>query len=46
MFIIQMKTRLLMSTTLTAGLLALLSTSALAQVTIDQVTVEILRQSF
>ena len=40
MFIKQMKIRLLMSTTLTAGLTALLTTSALAQVTIDQVTDE------
>lgn len=40
MFINQMKIRLLMSTTLTAGLTALLATSALAQVTIDQVTDE------
>jgi hypothetical protein len=40
MFINQMKIRLLMSTTLTAGLTALLTTSALAQVTIDQVTEE------
>ena len=40
MFINQMKIRLLMSTTLSAGLTALLATSALAQVTIDQVTDE------
>lgn len=40
MFINQTKIRLLMSTTVTAGLMALLATSALAQVTIDQVTDE------
>ena len=40
MFINRMKKRLLMSATLTAVLMALVSTSALAQVTIDQVTAE------
>jgi len=40
MFINRMKKRLLMSATLTAGLMALASASALAQVTIDQVTEE------
>lgn len=40
MFINRMKKRLLMSTTLTAGFMALVSASALAQVTIDQVTEE------
>jgi hypothetical protein len=40
MFINRMKKRLLMRTTLAAGLVALVSTSALAQVTIDQVTEE------
>jgi hypothetical protein len=40
MFINRMKKRLLMSATLTAVLMALVSSSALAQVTIDQVTAE------
>ena len=40
MFINRMKKRLLMSATLTAVLMALVSTSALAQATIDQVTAE------
>lgn len=40
MFINRMKKRLLMSATLTAVLMALVSTSALAEVTIDQVTAE------
>ena len=40
MFINRMTKRLLMSTTLTAGLVALASASALAQVNIDQVTEE------
>jgi hypothetical protein len=40
MFINRMKKRLLMSATLTAVLMALVSSSALAQATIDQVTAE------
>ena len=40
MFINRMKKRLLMSATLTAGLAALVSASALAQVNVDQVTDE------